>query len=78
VASRRADEGKIEVGILKLGVVGVNLVDEQWDVFLISIGIDRVACTISSACSVHINPAGSQTWYVECIYEGRKQREEVD
>jgi hypothetical protein len=38
--SWRADEGKIEVGILKLGVVGVDFVDEEWDVFLISIGID--------------------------------------
>jgi hypothetical protein len=78
VASRRADEWKIEVGILKLGVVRVDFVDEEWDVFLISIGGDRVACRALAACSAQNNEAGGQTWNVERIYQGRKQHEEVE
>ena len=37
MASRGAHEWKVEVGILKLRVVGVDLVDEEWNVFVITI-----------------------------------------
>jgi hypothetical protein len=53
VARRRADEGQIKVGILKLGVVGVDFVDEEGDVFLVSVGVDGVACRGPSARSAH-------------------------
>ena len=43
VAGRRTDEWEIEVGILKLRVVGVDFVDKEGDVLLISVGVDRDA-----------------------------------
>ena len=72
MARRRADEGEIEVGILKLSIVGIDFVDEEWDVFLIAIGIDRIACDSLSVCSARRLVARGQTWNVERINQGRE------
>lgn len=32
-----ANEGKVVIGILQLGIVRVNLVDMQWDSFIVEV-----------------------------------------
>lgn len=42
-AAGRTYEGEVEVGILELGVIGEDLVDEKRDGFVVVVAIDRVA-----------------------------------
>jgi hypothetical protein len=38
--SGRADEGEIVIGILQLGIVGVDLIDEKGNVFVVFVALD--------------------------------------
>lgn len=40
-------EREVEVGILELGVIGEDLVDEEGDGFVVVVAIDRVAWIVS-------------------------------
>lgn len=50
IAARGADEGKVEVGILKLGMVGKDLVYKQRDRLAIIIPSDRVSFSDKRNC----------------------------
>ena len=45
LAARGADEGEVKVGVLELGTIGEDLINEKGDGFVIFVPIDRVACT---------------------------------
>lgn len=39
-----ADKGEVVVGVLELGVIGVDFVDEEGDGFVVFVGFDGPAC----------------------------------
>lgn len=47
LARRRADKGKVVVGIRKLRVVGVNFVNQKRDLFAILVALWRPSCGLS-------------------------------
>jgi hypothetical protein len=44
-ASRRTYERKVVVCILELGIIGVDLINKEWNCFAVFVAFDRPTCS---------------------------------